>query len=126
MPEIVMGNEQQSRDESIQATEDERRSEPRYPSEEPAVITLLVSGEVFRASTVDVSKSGLRVRATTALGIGEKLRIRFGTVIAFGEVRWCRTVHGSNFDIGIQVDHTLEQELVESMHAALRRVKRGG
>jgi hypothetical protein len=104
---------------------DERRKEPRYPSEEPAVVTLLTSGEVLQADTMDISKSGLRVRSMSPLDSGTRLRVRFGTVIAFGQVRWCREVHGSTYDIGILVDHTLAQELVDSVHEALGRVRKG-
>ncbi len=89
------------------------------------MVTLLTSGEMFQANFLDVSKSGLRVRVMAPLEAGQTLRIRFGTVIAFGEVRWRRSAEGSHFHLGIEVDHTLMRELVDRMHEALSRVKRG-
>ncbi|MCP5113496.1 MAG: PilZ domain-containing protein, partial [bacterium] len=94
-----------------------------YASVEPAVVTLITDGNCVEAETVDVSKSGLRIRLIDPLVVGSRLRVRFGTVIAFGEVRWCRQVHGGNYDAGIQVGHTLAEALMSSIQAAVVRVK---
>lgn len=104
----------------------ERRREPRFPSEESAVVTILASGKVVEATTVDISKSGLRVRAPEPVEVGTRLRINFGTTVAFGSVRWCRQVAGAGQDIGILVEHTLSESLVSSVHKALERIRNGG
>lgn len=106
------------------ATEDDRRREPRYASDNLAVVTILASGKVVEGRTVDISRSGLRVRTDRVLEKGSRIRIKFGAVIAFGDVRWCRPANGA-FDIGIEVAHTLEQSLVDSVHSALERVRYG-
>lgn len=99
-------------------TADESRAEPRYESADPAVITLLASGESFQANLVDVSKTGIRVCLWTPIREKTKLRFRFGKLIGYGEVRWCRPLKGSHFEIGIQVGHTLARELVEAIDQA--------
>ena len=102
----------------------ERRSEQRYPSEDDAIVTILTSGSVFQGRTVDISRSGLRVRVTEPLETGSRLRIKFGTTFAFGTVRWCSQVNGVDYDCGILVEHTLAQSLVDSVHQALERVRK--
>lgn len=117
-------NEAESRQQLDLETGHERRREPRYASDNPAVVTILASGTVMEGRTVNISKSGLRVRTDQVLEEGSRIRVMFGTVIAFGEVRWCRAVSGAH-DVGIKVAHTLEQSLVDSVHAALERVRNG-
>lgn len=130
----------------------ERRSEQRYPSEDEAIVTILAcdsspsgdpaggeeapsgavrqdpgrmtTGSVCQGRTVDISKSGLRVRIQQPLEVGSKIRIKFGTTFAFGTVRWCSQVNGIDYDCGILVEHTLAQSLVESVHQALDRVRK--
>ena len=123
----------------------ERRSEQRYPSEDDAIVTILACksggeearsgearqdpgrmppGSVCQGRTVDISKSGLRVRMQEPLEVGSKIRIQFCTTFAFGTVRWCSQVNGIDYDCGILVEHTLKQSLVDSVHQALERVRK--
>lgn len=102
---------------------EEQRKEPRFPSDLSAILTVLASGNVTEARTVDVSKSGLRVRSPEPVATGERLRIQFSSTIAFGEARWCKDIKGTGYDIGIQVEHSLAESFVASLHAALKRVR---
>ncbi len=111
-------------DASSQIADDERRTEPRYASVESAVVTIITEGDSFDAETVDVSKSGLRIRITEPLEAGSRLRVKFGTVVAFGEVRWCAQVHGGNHDAGIHVEHTMAHTLLADIRSAIKRVKK--
>jgi len=105
---------------------EEQRKEPRFPSDLSAILTTLETGKVVEARTVDISKSGLRLRAPGPVDQGERLRIQFGGSIAFGDARWCRDLKGAGYDVGIRVEHTLDESLVESIHKALERVRNGG
>lgn len=103
--------------------EDERRTEVRYASVESAVVTIITEGQSVVAETVDVSKSGLRIRLMDPLEIGERIRVKFGTVIAFGEVRWCRQSHAGNYEAGIAIGHTMAQTFLSGIREAIGRVK---
>lgn len=105
------------------ARQTEQRKEPRFPSDLSAILTILETGKVLEARTVDVSKSGLRVRSPEPVEKGERLRIQFSGSIAFGAARWCRDIKGTGHDIGILVEHSLSESLVSSIHAALKRVR---
>ena len=115
-----------SSDAGSQISVDERRSEPRYPSVEAAVVTIITEGSSFEAETVDVSKSGLRIRLEKPLEVGSRIRVKFGTVVAFGEVRWCHQANAGNIDAGIRVEHTVAQDFLSGLKAAVNRVKEQG
>ena len=93
------GGSQQSR---VTPAEEKRR-ETRYPSDERAIVTLLQSKTVLEAQTLDVSRSGMRIRLAAPLEAGDELRVKIGNTEAFGRVRWCLSLHRPYFDAGIQI-----------------------
>jgi len=101
----------------------ERRKEPRYPTEARAEVTEFGSQgrRHLEARMMNISKSGLRLRLSEPLVPGARVRVHFGEVLAFGEVRWCRDLCGDAFDAGVKIDHTVEHKLV----AKLRRCVTG-
>ena len=117
-------SESEAEEELTVATQEDRRRESRYPSSEAAVVSDLNTGSMFEAETVNVSKSGIRLRAPQDAAPGTRVRARLGQVIVFGEVRWCRAVEGGLFDLGVRVDHTVAQRLVADVHRAANRLKK--
>ncbi len=86
----------------------ERRTELRYPSQDPAEIELIGrSTEPIYATILDVSRSGLRVALPTRIGRGERIKLKLRHNVIFGEIRYCHAVSGS-FQAGIRI-HELAQ-----------------
>ena len=104
----------------LSAEASDRRREPRYPTDGRTEITVLQTGQTrnLEGRTVNVSKSGLRVRLPEPLEVGLKLRVKFGRVLAFGSVRWCRQLDNGYFDVGIRIGHTMAHSLVASVREA--------
>ena|ERR1700730_9700308 len=82
----------------------DRRSEPRFPVDQPVVVTILDSGErePFQGTVVDLSRSGLGVRVPYPIDLGCHIEIRWlrGTVIA--EVRNCLQMSPYNYRVGLK------------------------
>lgn len=98
----------------------ERRAEPRYESQEPAVVSVLDEPRIrlLAGVTVNVSKSGLRVRIGEEVGVGARVRVRMKQTVAFGEVRWGRRMPDGRFDVGLRIQSAVELRLIESLRRA--------
>ncbi len=62
--------------------------------------------ETFDVQVVDVSPGGISVQLNRHLAVQSEVKVRRGTAIVFGEVRYCVPVHGG-FRAGIQVKETI-------------------
>lgn len=82
----------------------EKRREPRTATDDPGLLQRIVpfSPDLLPIRIVDVSKGGMQVSASTSLEPGTMVKVRLKGVIAFGEVRHCRTV-GDSYRAGIQL-----------------------
>jgi hypothetical protein len=87
----------------------ERRSESRYPTQDPVEIEILPNptGTIY-GTILDVSRSGLRVALPRRIHRGEQVKVKLHHNVIFGEVRYCRSVSGT-FQAGIRI-----QDLVRS------------
>ena len=81
----------------------ERRSEARYPAQEPAELETVLGGQepVF-GTVLDVSRSGLRIAIPRRLERGEQVQVKLQRSVVFGEVRYCRIVAGG-FQAGVRI-----------------------
>lgn len=81
----------------------ERRTEIRYPAQDPAELEIL-SGppEPLFGTILDVSRSGLRVALSKRVDRGEQVKVKLHDNVIFGEVRYCRSVSGG-FHAGIRI-----------------------
>lgn len=89
---------------------DDRRGEPRYPSNSRVWIVVHDPGRVgeLLAEVIDVSRSGMRLLVPWELATGTKLETRFGDTQYRGEIRWCRASecvngNGKRFQIGVEL-----------------------
>lgn len=88
----------------------ERRSEKRYPSNEPAELVLIQQPVETRACLVlDVSKSGLQLELESRLTKGAHVKVTLSHNIIFGEVRYCRA-SGNKFRAGILIRELLSSK----------------
>jgi PilZ domain len=82
----------------------ERRSEARYPAQEPAELETVLGGqEPVYGTILDVSRSGLRISIPRRLERGEQVQVKLQRSVIFGEVRYCRAVSGG-FHAGIRIE----------------------
>ncbi len=81
----------------------DRRSEARYPAQEPAELETRLGGqEPVYGTILDVSRSGLRIAIPRRLERGEQVQVKLQRSVIFGEVRYCRAVSGG-FQAGIRI-----------------------
>ena len=82
----------------------DRRREARYQTNDPAEVEVLRGGTgQLQGTIVDVSRSGLRLHVSEALGRGIDLKIRLGgQLVIFGQVRYFRRVD-SGFQVGVAI-----------------------
>lgn len=85
----------------------ERRSEPRYPTNEPAEILLkadaTVPSEAVYGTVVDVSRSGLCLMLPKRIARGEQIQVKLQQNIILGEVRYCRALPGG-YQVGLRIE----------------------
>ena len=95
----------------------ERRSELRYPSQDPAEIEVLTDpGNLIYATVLDVSRSGMRVALSKPIHRGARVKVKLHHNVICGEIRYCHTV-SSTFHAGILI-----QELVRPATRARQHI----
>ena len=108
-PERVRGHQRLLKSASWPISQDvERRSEPRFESNQPATATLLTDVEViFPASLVNVSGRGMCIRTGSALPLSAPVRIDVKDQLYLGEVCFCSAAGQGEYTIGIRLEHVL-------------------
>jgi hypothetical protein len=105
---------------SVLATEQaaDRRTEIRYPAQDPAELEILPGPtETVFGTVLDVSRSGLRVALSKRIDRGVQVQIKLYDNIIFGEVRYCRAVSGA-FHVGIRIQDLVRPAASQNQHIA--------
>jgi hypothetical protein len=98
--------------------EAERRSEARYPTQDPAELELLPGpSEPIYGTILDVSRSGLRVALPKRIDRGEQVKVKLHGNVIFGEVRYCRAISGA-FHVGVRIQDLVRPSGAENQHIA--------
>ncbi len=87
---------------SAEARADERRREPRYPTDRLTLLYLTGSERIL-CRILDISDSGMRVRTQRQLDPGTEVRVTLREVCGIATVRYSVEV-GQAFDHGLQVE----------------------
>jgi hypothetical protein len=82
----------------------EKRQNPRYPIEAPAVLHVEGRPGPLLVTLLDVSSAGLRLSSPVALPQGTKVGIKCLSRQMSGEIRYSRPMEASGFNIGVQVE----------------------
>jgi hypothetical protein len=77
----------------------DRRSEPRYRVNEPAV--LKSTDDIAAVRILDISAIGLRVSGPGPMPLNTEVEVRFGGAKVPGFVKNCRCIRASEFHLGI-------------------------
>lgn len=102
----------------LDADSAERRTEARYPAQDPAELEILPGpNEPLYGTVLDVSRSGLRVALPKRVGRGEQVRVKLHQNVIFGEVRYCRSVSGG-FHVGILIQDFVRSAGRQKEHIA--------
>jgi hypothetical protein len=81
----------------------DRRTEIRYPAQDPAELELLPGpSEPMFGTILDVSRSGLRVVIPRRIDSGAQVQVKLHHNVIFGEVRYCRAISGA-FHVGLRI-----------------------
>ena len=80
----------------------------RIPTDDPATVQVLnpLSPDQWEVRIRDVSKRGMCIHTTRPFDTGAQVKIQRGTLIAFGEVRYCVAV-GDAYHAGILLQEVL-------------------
>ena len=83
---------------------DERRREPRAPSDEPASLKVLspTLSALSEVRVLDISGGGMKLFVSDFLHPGMIVQVRLKGSVALGEVSYCVPV-GTGFHVGLQV-----------------------
>jgi hypothetical protein len=96
----------------------ERRSEARYPTQDPAEIQIMSGpSQTIYGTILDVSRSGLRVALSKRIDRGQQVKVKLHGNVIFGEVRYCRSVSGA-FQAGIRIQDLVRPAGRENQHIA--------
>jgi hypothetical protein len=105
---------------SLLATEQDvdRRSEARYPTQDPAELEILPGPtDPIYGTILDVSRSGLRVALPQRIDRGQQIKVKLRDNVIFGEVRYCRAVSGA-FQAGIRIQDLVRPTSRQDRHIA--------
>jgi hypothetical protein len=96
----------------------ERRTEARYPAQDPAELQLLPGpSEPIYGTILDVSRSGLRIALPKRVDRGEQVKVKLHGSVIFGEVRYCRAASGA-FHVGIRIQDLVRPTSRQHQHIA--------
>jgi len=96
----------------------DRRTEARYPAQDPAELELLSDpAEPIYGTILDVSRSGLRIGLSKRIDRGEQVKVKLHGNVIFGEVRYCRAVSGA-FHVGIRIQDLVRLSGETNRHVA--------
>jgi hypothetical protein len=86
----------------------ERRSHPRTATREQGWMQVIEPPRLGASEVriLDVSREGMSLRTQQHVVPGCKIKVRRGSMIVFGEVRYC-VPSGSEFQAGIQIQEVL-------------------
>jgi hypothetical protein len=86
----------------------DQRSGHRIPTDDPAILQIVnpLSSDHWEVQIRNVSKDGMSIRTATPIDGGALVKVQRGTMIAFGEVRYCVAV-GDMFHCGILLQELL-------------------
>jgi hypothetical protein len=93
---------------------DERRRQPRMPTDDPASVQIIspLTLERMDVRIVDVSRNGLKIRSPRLLNTGAILQIQLRNLFIIGEVRYCvQTPDG--FYAGLYIQDCVERRRAE-------------
>ncbi len=103
----------------------ERRSEPRYPADEPAKVTILGSEPcVISGRVVNLSGKGMRLMLEREAPVGAPVRVDVDGTILLGEVCYCAR-QGNSFCAGLELEHalTMSEELASLMRGLMEETR---
>jgi hypothetical protein len=96
----------------------DRRTEIRYPAQDPAELELLPGpSEPMFGTILDVSRSGLRVVIPRRIDVGAQVQVKLHNNVIFGEVRYCRAISGA-FHAGLRIKDLVRPAGSQNLHIA--------
>lgn len=96
----------------------DRRTEIRYPAQDPAELELLPGpSEPMFGTILDVSRSGLRVVIPRRIDVGAQVQVKLHNNVIFGEVRYCRAISGA-FHAGLRIKDLVRPAGSQNRHIA--------
>jgi hypothetical protein len=97
-----------------------RRSEPRFPADQPVTVTAMdAAHEQSGAGTiVDYSASGIGLEVEFSLTTGCRVKIQWPRGQVLGEVRYCRQKAPGSFRAGVKITEVVELGVINEQSGA--------
>jgi hypothetical protein len=84
----------------------DHRGEPRFPLEAiPARIQ--IDAAWLPARVLDISTSGMKLEVRNYLPVHSEVTVCFNSIIALGQIRYCRRNCNESFDLGFQLEEVI-------------------
>jgi len=87
-------------------SDENRRTEHRFEVNSPVQVFIRypsVAGP-FHGVVLDLSKSGMRLQMETSLPKASQVQVKFGEVVVFGEVKFCREMDSVHYEAGLHIE----------------------
>jgi hypothetical protein len=85
----------------------DKRADYRYSTgESPAEVSIPGTNVSFNGLVMDVSKSGMRIRAENQVEVDTTVRVKMATLLVDAEVRYCKPNDAGSQDFGVMVLRT--------------------
>ncbi len=97
----------------------DRRTEPRYRINEPAVLRM--AGDIAAVRVIDISPIGLRLSSPRPQPLNSIVEVQFGSVKITGFVKYSRCIRATEFHLGIVTAPSAENLPARLDHIPLLR-----
>ncbi len=86
----------------------DRRREPRYGANEPALMTVLdADGRSMAGRIADMSGRGMKLVVEDAVPAGTAVQVDWAEALLLGEVCYCAPLEGGGYALGLSFEHAL-------------------
>jgi hypothetical protein len=84
----------------------DHRREPRSPLEAIAA-RIQIDAAWLPARVLDISISGMKLEVSDCLPVPSEVTVYFNSIIALGQIRYCRRNRNQSFDLGLQLEEVI-------------------
>jgi hypothetical protein len=87
-----------------------RRSEPRFPAEQPVTVQVTDSNGTLQSNGIitGFSMSGITLQTSSAIAPDSEIKITWSRGVVSGKVRYCRRQGPNVFSVGVKITEVIE------------------
>src|SRR5579864_5700159 len=91
-----------------------RRSEPRFPADQPVTVQVTDSNDLLQSDGIitGFSMSGITLQTSSAITPDSDIKITWPRGVVSGKVRYCRKQRPKVFSVGVKITEVLGVEAI--------------